>query len=241
MRPLQPLRADALGKGRKSGWTRSLALALTIAWFGACEDPVAVSCSFLSEPISDAPYLYACPEELGLDPSALEAVLAMVQGFVDDGSIVGGELMLVKNERIVLHEAVGWDDPVRGLGLDRNSIYRIRSMTKPFVGTSILLLVAEGLLDLGDSVRTYVPAFDNERSRDIIIRQLLTHTAGYVQGGWPSTFSHFSSLREAVDAVGQMGPHEPPGDGYVYSDKRRLQLGGHHGRGPHRSRAVPRR
>jgi hypothetical protein len=39
---------------------------------------------------------------------------------------------------MTLTPAVGWSDRERGRPLKRNSVYCIRSMTKPFVGATIL-------------------------------------------------------------------------------------------------------
>jgi CubicO group peptidase (beta-lactamase class C family) len=125
----------------------------------------------------------------------------------------------------VLHEASGWSDRQRRIPLQRNSIYRIRSMTKPFIGTAVLMLAEEERLSLDDTVATYIPSFDNEQSREITIHQLLTHTAGYVQGGFPPDYWNSPTLREAVDKIGQMGPPHPPGESFRYSDLSTATLG----------------
>ena len=100
--------------------------------------------------------------------------------------------MVVKDDRIVLHEAVGWDDRERRIPLNRNSYYRIRSMTKPVVGTAVLMLVEDGKVGLDDLASQYLPSFDNERSGDITVRQLLRHQAGYAaaspSGEWRRCF-----------------------------------------------------
>ncbi|UCF05379.1 MAG: beta-lactamase family protein [bacterium] len=172
-----------------------------------------------------APFSYARPEEVGLLSSEMESLANRVYNWVKQGKIVGAEVMVVKNRRIVLHEASGWSDRERRIPLQRKSIYRIRSMTKPFIGTTVLMLAEEGLLSLDDKVATYIPSFDNERSREITIRQLLTHTAGYVQGGFPSGYWNVPTLREAVDKIGQMGPPHLPGESFRYSDLSTATLG----------------
>jgi CubicO group peptidase (beta-lactamase class C family) len=95
----------------------------------------------------------------------------------------------------------------------------MRSMTKPLVGTAVMQLREEGKLKLEDRVAQYLPSFDNDKSRDITIFQLLTHTSGLkgeiytATGGTP-----FTDLRAAVDAVGEKGPEFKPGTDYFYSD-----------------------
>ena len=172
-----------------------------------------------------SPFSYAGPQEVGLSSSEIESLADRVYNWVKQGKVVGGELLVVKNRRIVLHEASGWSDRQRRIPLQRNSIYRIRSMTKPFIGTAVLMLAEEERLSLDDTVATYIPSFDNERSREITISQLLTHTAGYVQGGFPPNYWNSPTLREAVDKIGQMGPHHPPGESFRYSDLSTATLG----------------
>jgi CubicO group peptidase (beta-lactamase class C family) len=175
--------------------------------------------------VPEAPFPYASPESVGLSSQALDELARRVEEWVRDGRIVGAELLLVKSRQVVLHEAIGWSDKEDDIPLRRNTLYRIRSMTKPFTGTSILILVEEGELGLDDPVSMYLPSWRGERSREITLRQLLTHTGGFIQGGFPAPFAEYGSLREAVDAVGEMGPHHEVGERYVYSDLGSATLG----------------
>jgi CubicO group peptidase (beta-lactamase class C family) len=73
-----------------------------------------------------------------------------------------------------------------------DSLWRIYSMTKPITGIAAMLLVEDGKLNLDDPVSKYFPAFANMRvltnpdtsldsvpaKNPILIRHLLTHTAG---------------------------------------------------------------
>ena len=133
--------------------------------------------------------------------------------------------MVVKDDRIVLHETVGWNDRERQIPLNRNSYYRIRSMTKPVVGTAVLMLVEDGKVGLDDLASQYLPSFDNERSGDITVRQLLRHQAGYEQTAMPNGYWRQGTLREAVDLLGRTGPAHPPADVFRYSDKNPAALG----------------
>lgn len=174
---------------------------------------------------SGSPFSYAAPEEVGLSSSEMESLADRVYNWVKQGRIVGAEVLVVKNRKIVLHEASGWSDRQRRIPLRRNSIYRIRSMTKPFIGTAVSMLAEQGRLSLDDTVATYIASFNNDRSREITIRQLLTHTAGYVQGGLPPGYWDAPTLREAVHKIGQMGPPHPPGESFRYSDLSTATLG----------------
>ena len=175
--------------------------------------------------LAEAPYPYARPEDAGLAAERLEALGDRVAGWVRDSSIVGTEILVVKDRKIVLHEAIGWSDRAAGEPMRRNSIYRIRSMTKPFTGTAALMLVEEGKLALDSPVARWLPSWGNERSGEVTVRQLLTHTAGWVQGGLPDDVRTYPSLRAAVDAAGETGPQHRPGEAFRYSDVHSYTLG----------------
>jgi CubicO group peptidase (beta-lactamase class C family) len=175
--------------------------------------------------VADAPYPYASPAEVGLDDARLSALVDLAAGWVADDRIVGAEMLIVKDRKIVLHETVGWSDREAGVPLERNSIYRLRSMTKPFTGTAALMLVDGGLLDLNAPVGTHLPSWNNGKSGAITIHQLLSHTSGFTQGGWPVPAQSFSDLRTIVDLIGTAGPQHPPGEQFIYSDADSFALG----------------
>ena len=125
--------------------------------------------------------------------------------------LVGAEVLIIRNDTILLHDVVGWSDKEKGIKLQKNTIHRIRSMAKPIVATAILILLDEGKLSLDDRVASYIPAFDNPKSRQITIQQLLTHTSGlinhdYEEIGLSKPPHEFETLGEVVDEIGQIGP-----------------------------------
>jgi CubicO group peptidase (beta-lactamase class C family) len=102
--------------------------------------------------------------------------------------------------------------------MEKNTICRIRSMTKPFVGTALLMLMEQELLSITNKVSDYIPSFDNEKSREITIEHLLTHTGGFEQPGYPGGPEDYENLQQLVDAVGTAGPTYTPGERFSYSD-----------------------
>lgn len=175
-------------------------------------------------PIAGAPYPYASPEEVGLSEDRIWWFKERLYSRVVARRVVGAEILVVKDRRIVLHQAMGWADRERLIPLERDAIYRISSLTKPVVGTAILMLVEEGRIALDDRVADHLPSFDNRRSGTITIRQLLTHRSGFVQAG-VSGFREQPTLREAVNLAGEIGPDFTPGDRFIYSNLNSAALG----------------
>ena len=63
--------------------------------------------------------------------------------------------------------------------MTRETIFDLASLTKPIATTtSILLLVAEGRLELDAPVAKVLPAFGERDKEEVTLRQLLTHSAG---------------------------------------------------------------
>jgi CubicO group peptidase (beta-lactamase class C family) len=77
--------------------------------------------------------------------------------------------------------------------LDKNTLWRVYSMTKPITGMAAMMLVGDGKIKLDQPIADFLPEFaqmtvltDPEKSMDavpaktqITLRHLLTHTAGF--------------------------------------------------------------
>lgn len=177
----------------------------------------------------ESPFTRAAPEEVGVSAAKLTETMDSIRAWVARERIVGAVVLVIRHGKLVWHEAAGWSDRERREPMRTDHIVSMRSMTKPLIGTAVLMLVEEGKLRLEDRVSRYLPSFDNERSRDITIFQLLTHTSGitgeiYNDQTTPPRIP-YASLREAVDAVGEKGPEFPPGTRYSYSDPGTSTLG----------------
>ena len=164
------------------------------------------------------PFPPASPESQGIAPEAIESLHHRIQGWVEEDRIVGAELLVIKNRRTVMHSAFGWKDREREEEMEPNTLFNIRSMTKPLVGTAIQLLVEEGLLAPSDRVAEFLPAFDTEATGEISVEQLLTHRSGLpVSVAW-SQENPPSSLQAHARAIAGAGPDLEPGSRFWYSD-----------------------
>jgi CubicO group peptidase (beta-lactamase class C family) len=151
---------------------------------------------------------YAQPEEVGLSSEKLDRLGAEVLGWVAAGALVGAELLIVKDGRAVFHEAYGWSDREERRPVERNSIWSIKSMSKPFTAMAVLMLADEGALSLDDPVSRYIPGFAGDPRTTI--RHLLSHTSGYREEvGDPSpshtSFRHWVEDWAAQTPTGTLG------------------------------------
>jgi len=182
---------------------------------------VANGCNRLPFPIglvrAADPFPAADPAVVGLDPDVLDALVGIVRSYVETDEIVGAELLIIKDRRTVLHRAYGWRDREAESPMTVDTIFNIRSMTKPLTGLAVNLLIEDGLLALDDRAATYIDGFVSAWARRITIEQLLTHRSGLPLSILTET-TDFPSLRDMAEAIGRRGPEFLPGSRFHYSD-----------------------
>jgi CubicO group peptidase (beta-lactamase class C family) len=156
----------------------------------------------------------------GLSPQALEKLDALVADLVAKDEVVGGELLVIKNGKTVPHTAHGWHDRESETPLEPGSVYCVRSMTKPLIGTAIAMLIEDDVIELDDRVAEHLPEFSGTTTDEITVEQLLTHT-----GGMPMSFliAKPSSELDDIRGVAALGAgcelEFAPGTGFNYSDQ----------------------
>ncbi len=171
-----------------------------------------------------APFAYGDAEQLGFSNSVFARLGDQVADWVANGEIVGAEMLVVKRGEIAWHEVIGLRDLETGEPLVPAGVFRIRSMTKPILGTAALRLIDRGVLSLDDPASRYISAFKAERWKDVTVRRLLEHTAGLENSSFPRDRASYASLRESVDDLATVEPSRSLGEFY-YSDAGSAILG----------------
>ena len=182
-------------------------------------------CNQTYQPTPEAPvFSYASPESQGISNETISELADIVQGYFDEELIVGAEFVVIKNRKIVLHEVVGWNDREGEIPMERNTLFNIRSMTKPITGAAIQILIDEGRLRLDSRVAEYLPGFDNDDSLNITIEQLLTHRSGLPLSILTAA-DEYETLYSMANETGIIGPEFEPGSKFWYSDAGTEVLG----------------
>ncbi len=167
----------------------------------------------------------ANPQDSGIPAKALELLAGRVQSLVDNEEIVGGELVVIKNRRTVFREAFGWKDREAEQPLEVDSIYCVRSMTKPLVGTAIQMLIDEGRLRLDTPVHEILPFFAGPETGKITVEHLLTHTGGFPFTTIGKPLSEYADLAAVAAEAAATELGFEPGTRYEYSDAGSDTLG----------------
>ena len=169
---------------------------------------------------------YGEPEEVGMSRAVLEGALGLYHEAVERGDIVGAVLLVARKGKIVLHEAVGMRDKERGLAMERNSMFRMASNTKPVVATAIAQLVEEGKLSYDDLVREYIPEWDNYRAGFITVGHLLSHSSGLrIPTLFLQPLGENPTLQSESARFGAIGAEVTPGETYSYNNPGYNTLG----------------
>ncbi len=125
------------------------------------------------------------PPLLATDSATLAAIDRTMENYRLDAHIPGMVWGVVKDGKLVHVKGAGIQDIDSKRPVTADSLFRIASMTKSFTALSILKLRDEGKLSLDAPAEIYVPEmrgwkYPTDDSPKIRVRDLLTHTAGFV-------------------------------------------------------------
>lgn len=113
--------------------------------------------------------------------------------FIDEGDLAGVVTLSWQHGHVLQVNAIGWRDLALRAPMQRDTLFRIASMSKPVTTVAALMLLEQGKLRLEDPIATWAPEFaaprvlrdpkgpleDTEPARrPITVEDLMTHRAG---------------------------------------------------------------
>jgi CubicO group peptidase (beta-lactamase class C family) len=138
------------------------------------------------------------PEDLGLSSSRLARIGPFFeQAYVAPGRLPGVLTLVARRGQVASLACVGDRDLAGGRPVEADTIFRMYSMTKPITSVALMTLYEEGRFQLDDPVARFLPELGGLRvwddgtplsfrtvpaERDITVRDLLAHTAGFTYG-----------------------------------------------------------
>jgi CubicO group peptidase (beta-lactamase class C family) len=187
-------------------------------------------------------------EAAGFSGERLKRMDIAMNDWVEKGYMNGGAALIIRDGKIAYHKAIGYNDLDTKEPLQKDGIFRIASQTKAITSVAIMILFDEGKLLLTDPVSQYIPSFKKQSvlvkfnpadtsytnvpaSREVTIKDLLTHTSGlgYAQIGSKEANAIYAkhditaglgvknkTLLEAMTKLGELPLMHQPGEKFTY-------------------------
>jgi CubicO group peptidase (beta-lactamase class C family) len=86
-----------------------------------------------------------------------------MQALVDEEKLGGLSVLVEQRGGVVFFETAGWRDVANQRPVERDTLFRIYSMTKPITSVAVLMLEERGQLRLSDPIGDALPALANLR------------------------------------------------------------------------------
>lgn len=138
-----------------------------------------------------------------LSSTVEKKVDAAVQGQIQQQQLVGVAVGVIRNGKVVLTKAYGFEDRDAKVPLTTDSLIRWASVSKTLTAVVAAQLVEEKKLDLSADVRSLVPEFP-DKGQLITVRDLLCHQSGivhYANGPVVETKATYSADHPFEDVV----------------------------------------
>lgn len=153
-----------------------------------------------------------------------DGVSSYVRSEMQRQHIPGVALLVSRGGKIVQAEGFGLSNVELQVPVKPETVFQSGSMGKQFTATAVMMLVEEGKVGLDDALTKYFP--DAPASwKDVTVRELLSHTAGF--GDYPKSFDFRKDWTEPqlLKLVESIPLAYAPGTKWDYSNLGFLTLG----------------
>ena len=136
-----------------------------------------------------------------------------------------GAVLIARDGELLLNKGYGFADFEAQTPITPQTRFPLTNVTMPFTAMAVLMLQADGLLDVQDPICDYLPDCP-EYWQEISIHHLLTHTSGLHDRIQPwEADSRPSTSLEIVETFKHNPPYFAPGESLRYSGNAYLLLG----------------
>ncbi|HSZ10376.1 MAG TPA: serine hydrolase domain-containing protein [Steroidobacteraceae bacterium] len=183
------------------------------------------------------------PEAVGFSSERLVKLDGTMKSLVDGKKLAGMVTVLARHGKIVEERTYGYADVASQKPMQKDTIVRIYSMTKPITGIAMMMLYEEGKWKPSDPIARYIPEFrdlkvysgvdkDGKPTLDKpghapTMGELMSHTAGFTYGVFGATpvdkmyqeaqLLSAPNLQDFIERVAKLPLLYQPGEGWVYS------------------------
>ncbi|MET0533108.1 MAG: serine hydrolase domain-containing protein [Steroidobacter sp.] len=186
----------------------------------------------------------ARPESVGMSSQRLGRLTAEMKALAERGAVPGVVTLVAKDGKVVHFEATGKRELETGTPMQKDTIFRIYSMTKPITGVAMMILLEQGKWQLNDPVSKHIPEFADLQVANVnptngnitrvapnhpmTMRELMSHTAGLTYGVFGVTpvdklyadtqvYDLTQPLQTMIDRMAKLPLLLQPGERWHYS------------------------
>lgn len=162
----------------------------------------------------------------------------VMQKAVDDEKVIGHNALIFHKGEVVYYEDWGKSNREKEQKVQRDTIFRIYSMSKPITSIAVMQLVESGKIQLDDPAEKYLSAFKDIKvldgdeeiapKRKMTVRDLLRHTSGLTYGFFGNTsvdqayrsngvLVSDKNIEQTVEKLGEIPLLHHPGQRFHYS------------------------
>jgi len=161
----------------------------------------------------------------GADAAKLDAIVDWLKADVEKGRIPGAVVLVARDGKILLHEAVGWADKDKKIPMRRDSIHPIASSTKLITTIAALRLFEQNKLSVMAPIASYLPELKDLKiekrdgsgaatgvliapARQPTVHDLMTHRAGFTYFFFPPNPLRTRYRELGIDRIDTMSADE---------------------------------
>ncbi|MEA3160384.1 MAG: hypothetical protein QOD95_1932 [Gammaproteobacteria bacterium] len=185
----------------------------------------------------------ASAESEGMSTERLAQLRSGMKELVDQGRLAGAVTMVSRHGKVVEFDASGKRDIAANAPMQKDSIFRIYSMSKPITGVAMMILFEEGKWQLNDPVAKYIPEFAKlkvystdannnvvmkDQAHPVTMRELMSHSGGFTYGFFSNTavdklqieadlLNPNNTLDEFIKRAAKLPLNSQPGTEWHYS------------------------
>jgi len=164
------------------------------------------------------------PARLLAASTANTAVSSFDQKFksaIAEHNIPGAAYAIVKDGKIISIKAYGNRALGARLPIDKNTVFRLASVSKTFSAELAAMLVAEGKFGWDDQIIDYVPNFKLQtagHAKRLKIDHILSHSTGLTPNAYDNMLEDGWALTKIIPRFKRLKPICKPGDCYGYQN-----------------------
>jgi CubicO group peptidase (beta-lactamase class C family) len=114
---------------------------------------------------------------LVLSQNKKREIISYLKKEMEEKKIPGCQLVVIRDNKILLSEALGIADVSFSIPVKKNTVFSINSISKVFTSVAIMQLQEQDKLNINDHILHYIDSIP-ENWKKITIKQLMSHTSG---------------------------------------------------------------